>query len=54
VVKCALKPIDPKDYAVTFSAAEMQKLRSIFPEGVCDYTKKGVEQQPLIGTWLSF
>ena len=54
VVKCVLKPVDPKDYAVTFTAAEMQTLRSVFPEGVCDYAKKGVEQQPLMGTWLSF
>lgn len=54
VVKCVLKPIDPKDYAATFSAHEMKTLRSIFPQGVCDYTKKGVEQQPLMGTWVSF
>ena len=54
VVKCTLKPIDPKDYAVTFTPAEMQTLRATFPQGVCDFTKKGVEQQPLMGTWVSF
>ena len=54
VVKCALKPIDLKDYTVTFNEAEMKTLRSTFPGGVCDWTKKGVEQQPLMGTWLSF
>lgn len=54
VVKCALKPIDPKDYKVTFTEAEMKTLKSTFPDGVCDWTKKGVEQRPLMGTWLSF
>ena len=54
VVKCVMKPIDPKDYAVTFTPAEMQTLRAMFPQGVCDFTKKGVEQQPLMGTWVSF
>lgn len=53
VAKCVLKPIDPKDYVKPFSAAEMKTLQSIFPDGVCDYTKKGVEQRPLMGTWLS-
>ena len=54
VLKCILKSVDIKDYRVTFTAAEMNALRSIFPDGVCDYAKNGVEQQPLMGTWLSF
>lgn len=52
IVKCQLKPIDPADYAVTFTPEEMQQLRSIFPGGVCDWSKRGVEQRPLKGTWL--
>jgi len=31
VYKCQLKRIDPSDYAVSFTAAEMQRLQSIFP-----------------------
>ena len=41
-IKCELKPIDPGDYAVTFSAAEMARLQAIFPTGVCDWSKPGV------------
>jgi hypothetical protein len=54
VLKCVLKPIDRRDYPVAFTAAETADLRAIFPQGVCDYTKPGVEQQPLTATWLSF
>ena len=54
VVKCRLKPIDPADYAVRFTAAERDRLRAIFPTGVCDWSRPGVDQQPPAGTWLSF
>lgn len=54
IVKCTLKPIDPADYAVTFTAAELQQLRAAFPGGVCDWTRPGVGQAPLMGAWLSF
>jgi hypothetical protein len=53
VLKCALKPIAASDYDVTFSDAEMARLRSIFPEGVCDWSQTGVEQTPVV-TWASF
>jgi hypothetical protein len=54
VAVCQLKAIDPSDYKVQFTPAEMDRLRRIFPNGVCDYTRPGVEQRPLIGTWLSY
>lgn len=53
VVKCQLKPIAAADYA-GFTADELARLRRIFPAGVCDWSKPGVEQQPLAGTWLVF
>jgi hypothetical protein len=52
VLKCQLKPIDFGEYKVTFSAAEKARLATIFPSGVCDYTKPGVEQQVPKGIWL--
>jgi hypothetical protein len=54
VLKCQLKPIDPADYAVRFSDSERQRLRAIFPTGVCDWKKPGVEQQRPLGTWLRY
>jgi hypothetical protein len=54
VLKCQLKPIDFKDYRVTFTEAEKKRLTAVFPEGVCDWTKAGVGQQTPTGTWLSY
>jgi hypothetical protein len=52
ILKCQLKPIDFSDYKVTFSEEEKARLTTIFPEGVCDWSKPGVEQQaPTLGTW---
>ena len=53
VLKCQLKPIDPKDYKVMFSADERARLNKIFPGGVCDWSKPGVNQSPVV-TWPSF
>jgi hypothetical protein len=32
----------------------MDALKAAFPNGVCDYSKPGVGQVPLAGTWLMF
>ncbi len=53
VLKCQLKAITFSDYKVTYSGAEKARLAAIFPNGVCDYGKPGVEQQAPRGTWLS-
>ena len=51
VLKCQLKAITTRDYAVTFSAEELTRLNTIFPSGVCDYSKPGIGQVPLGGTY---
>jgi hypothetical protein len=53
VLKCRLKPIDQKDYKVVFTLDEMLKLKLIFPDGVCDYSKPGLNQDRLAGTYLA-
>jgi hypothetical protein len=52
IIKCTLKPSDPADYKVQFTSDEMGRLKNIFSGGVCDWSKPGVEQQKLSGTWL--
>jgi hypothetical protein len=52
VLKCALKSITKADYNVSFTPAEWTQLNSIFPNGVCDYSRPGIGQQPLLGTYL--
>lgn len=54
IVKCQLRPVDEADYDVPFTEAQLERLRAIFPDGLCDWSKPGVEQQDLAGTWLSF
>jgi uncharacterized tannase-like protein DUF6351 len=51
VIKCQLKSIAASDYKVTFTPDELARLKQIFPAGVCDWSKPGVEQQPMAGTW---
>lgn len=53
ILKCQLKPIDPKDYTAVFTSAQMARLKAVFPGGVCDWTKSGVEQTPVV-PWASF
>jgi hypothetical protein len=52
IMKCQLKPLNRADYQVQFSADEWKQLGETFPIGVCDYSKPGVNQAPLAGTWL--
>ena len=54
IVKCQLKPLTPSDYAVAFTPAQWARLQAIFPSGVCDWSKPGIEQQDLLGTWVFF
>ena len=48
-----LKPLSAADYRVALSGAQLDTLRTIFPGGVCDWSKPGVEQVPVV-TWASF
>ena len=52
VLKCQLKPIDVKDYPASFTAADRQRLRAMFPAGVCNWSKPGVNQTRVV-TWSS-
>jgi hypothetical protein len=54
ILKCQLKPIDYRDYAVIFSPQERARLNGIFPNGVCDWSRRGVGQQPIDGVWLDY
>jgi hypothetical protein len=54
VLKCELKPIDLSDYEVTLNAEQLQRLRTIFPSGVCDFGKPGVGQVAQSGTYVKY
>ena len=54
ILKCRLKPVNAEGYAVAFTADELARLKSIFPEGVCDWSKRGVKQRALKDSWLTY
>jgi Tannase-like family of unknown function (DUF6351) len=54
ILKCQLQSLDPGMYKVKFTDAEMKELNAIFPDGVCDYSKVGVNQVPTLKTWQFF
>jgi len=54
IAKCQLKPLNPSDYKVFFTPQQWGRMTAAFPDGVCDWTRPGVGQTPLAGTWLSF
>lgn len=51
VLKCALKPVNAKDYAQPLSPGQLTRLQAAFPQGVCDYTRPGIGQQRVDGSW---
>lgn len=46
-LKCHLKPLDPSDYGHP-GAPELARLHAAFPDGVCDHTLPGVDEQPTV------
>jgi len=52
ILKCQLKAIDFTDPAyggATFTADQQTRLKAVFPNGVCDWSKPGVNQQAFAG-----
>jgi hypothetical protein len=46
ILKCQLKPLVAADYTgIVFTPAQLQRLNTLFPNGVCDWSKPGVGQQ---------
>ena len=47
ILKCHLRPINTADYLpATFTAEQLNRLYATFPDGVCDWNRHGVFQQP--------
>jgi hypothetical protein len=50
ILKCQLKPFNSADYSpIVFSSSQLARLHAAFPDGVCDWDKPGVGQQPAQG-----
>ncbi|HJS39409.1 MAG TPA: DUF6351 family protein [Burkholderiales bacterium] len=53
ILKCRLEPVRRHDYAVAFTDEEFARLRKIFPQGVCDWSRRGRGQADVV-PWASF
>jgi hypothetical protein len=53
VNKCQLKALRRSDYPALLSDADFARLEQAFPSGVCDWTKRGVDQRHTI-PWRSY
>ncbi|QHI98015.1 hypothetical protein GT347_08405 [Xylophilus rhododendri] len=61
-MQCQFRPVTAADYAGYATRnpgwtgstrdADLASLRAVFPSGVCDYSKPGLQEQPLGGTWI--
>ena len=54
ILKCQLRPLDPADYGQSLSSEQLDRLRAVFPGGVCDFSKPGIGQVPLERTWIRY
>jgi hypothetical protein len=52
-LKCQLRPIRRSDYP-PMTDAQLARLRGVFPNGACDYSRDPVGLVPLKNTWLSY
>jgi len=52
-VKCQLTPVDFSGYAVSFTAEQQARLRAVFPDGVCDWSKLSLDQVTA-NTWTAY
>jgi hypothetical protein len=43
--------VDLKDYNQPLTPEQVDRLKAVFPQGVCDYSRPGVGQQRVDGVW---
>jgi len=54
IIKCTLKPLRRSDYhPIVFTDDDWDRLQDAFHDGVCDWTKPGVDQQPTVA-WQTY
>jgi hypothetical protein len=54
VLKCALRAINPGEYAHPMTNEQLTRLQAVFPGGVCDYSRPGVGQRQPETTWRKY
>jgi Tannase-like family of unknown function (DUF6351) len=53
-MKCQLKPVDTADYKVKLTSAQQSRLKKVFKDGVCDWSKPGAGYSQIKATYQRF
>lgn len=53
IIRCQLRPVDAADYGGRLSDAQLNQVREIFPDGVCDFSKPAAEDVERSMIWPS-
>jgi hypothetical protein len=53
-LKCQLRPLDRPSYGQPLTDAQWTRLKALFGQGVCDFSKPGVGYEKLSRTWLHY
>lgn len=54
VLKCQLRPLSLDDYGGRLTSAQFERLKTVFPTGVCDWRRPGVGQQAPVDAPVTF
>ena len=54
VFRCQFKAIDHADYTYALPSAQLEQIRAMFADGVCDHSLPDVGDTELAGTWLIY
>ena len=54
VTQCRLRHVRLSEYGVPITPGQAEHLRTVFPDGVCDYVRRGVGRRRMKETWLSY
>ncbi len=54
IAKCQLKPINFAEYKTVFTDSQKARMKMVFPTGVCDFSKPGIGQAPIKGTYQRY
>jgi len=54
ILKCALRPVADTGYPQPLTAKQIQRLKAVFPDGVCAYDRPGIGKEVTRTTWQRY
>ena len=54
ILQCQFEAVRAEDYNGKLTPDQLERLRRIFPRGVCDYGRPSQNASRFLGTWISF